>query len=373
MSTRQLIMKVDYFDQAWRAEEAGQGLYDEARIEALIRRCKESGFTHIFWRTSVVGRVAYPSKVMSVFESEYRLAGNVLAKCLAQFDPFAVAIEAARRYKLAIAPWIATVDSYAPGLEDPFFARNPHLLLMDRKNKCVERGVPCYAYPEVRQYRLAEAREVINDYATDGIFYSSHSHNDITHCQGDIEGPLAYGYNPPIAEAYKARYGTDPRTGAFDGEKMSLLRGEFYHQFLREAKDIASRRGGALHLEVAIPDPGTTKILGAGLYAGPRGEYHIPLKELLEVADNVTFHCRPEHVDRIAGIFAECPANRGYWLLIHAGFNRAAAETAMTAWRPVLKKISKIPHLIGFSFHESMAFEFDCPELWDFAEECTSL
>ena len=361
-----LIMKVDYFDQAWRAAVAGQGLYDEARIESLVRRCADTGFTHIFWRTSVCGRVSYPSKVMTPFQAVYRLEENVLAPCMAKFDPLAVAVEAAHRHGIAIAPWVTTVDSYFPGMEDPFFARNPHLLLTDRANNSVERGVPCYAYPEVQQYRLAEASEVVNEYATDGIYYSSHSHNDCTRCEGDVEGKLAYGYNPPFAEAYKARYGSDPRTEAFDEEKLALLRGEFYLQFLRKAQEIARKRRAWLCFDGWTPSvPEDTN--SAGLYAGPRQEYRIALKDLLDVADHINFHNSPDGALLTAPAFAACPANHTYWLEIHVGFSRDAAEKAMAAWQPAVPQAAGFSGLTGFCFHEAMAFEFDCPELWDFA------
>ena len=38
----------------------------------------------------------------------------------------------------------------------------------------VLREVPCYAYPEVREFRLAEAKELM-DYDVDGIMYCAHN------------------------------------------------------------------------------------------------------------------------------------------------------------------------------------------------------
>ena len=376
-----LIMKVDYSDMVHRAHAAGQGLYDEERIDALFRRCKEAGFTHVLWRTSFLGKVCYPSRVMTPVDGDYSLDKSLL-ECMARFDPLSVAVEIARRYKISIAPWITTVDSYWPGNGDPFFARNPHLLLMDRKNERVERGVPCYAYPEVREYRLAEAREVVDEYGVDGIYYSSHSHNDCTRCQGDLEGRDAYGFNPPLAEAYKARYGTDPRKDDFDNEKMQLIRGGFYLQFLEEARKICARKGGSLFLDCAMLNAEVVKAwqarsIGTGLYAGPRYEYYIPWKDVLGVSGDVFLGVigtgGGEAVDDLARIWTDCPSDHAYWFNIHVGGNRGAAEKEMASWRQVLKRAAEFPLLSGFTFHEAMTFEFDCPELWDFALECANL
>lgn len=375
-----LIMKVDYFDQASSATLRGEGLYDEARIAALMSRCAQTGFTHIFWRTSVCGRVSYPSRVMAPFEADYRLSAGALAECMARFDPLEIAVKMAHDHGMKLAPWITTMDSYFPGVADPFFARRPHLLLMNRESTCVERGVPCYAYPEVAEYRLAEVKEVMA-YGADGIFYSAHSHNDCTHCQGDLEGDSAYGYNPPIAEEYQRRHGIDPRTGEFDLGKLRLLRGEFFLDFIRRAYGVVKSAKGDLWLYVEMPEAtNASRNLGCGLYSGPRAEYFIPLEELFGVADHIIFLVYPEtehdvtaFIHALKTILRSCPGGKGYWVEAHVGFSRDEARKCLALWRILAERLAGETGIQGISFHEAMTFEFHYPESWAFAEHCATL
>ena len=309
---------------------------------------------------------------MAPFQSEYRLMPNALAECIARFDPLAAAVEIVHRHGMKILPWITLADSYWPGNEDPFFARHPQLLLMDRQGRCVERGVPCYACPEVRQYRLAEAREVMEQYDCDGIYYSAHSHNDCTRVDGDIAGKNAYGYNPSIAEAYQARHGVDPRAQEVDVESLAAFRGEFLWQFLQETCAAVRRRGGELIFNAELSGPGE---VGGGLHVGPRGEYHItPLGKLFDVGDHFVFSLAPEELDAaLDAKLAALPADKTYHASVHVGFSRSSAEEAIAAWRPALQALSCRKGIAGIHFHEAMAFEFDCPELWNFAEACAAL
>ena len=64
------IMNVDYFDLCWEATKRGEGLYDEGRIERLIAKCAAEDFDTLHWRISVCGKVAYHSKVATVFDAD---------------------------------------------------------------------------------------------------------------------------------------------------------------------------------------------------------------------------------------------------------------------------------------------------------------
>jgi hypothetical protein len=45
-----------------------------------------------------------------------------------------------------------------------------------------------------------------------------------------------FGYNQPIVDEYRSRYGVDIRTQEFDKNLWRYLRGEYVTQFLRELK-----------------------------------------------------------------------------------------------------------------------------------------
>jgi len=107
----------------------------------------------------------------------------------------------------------------------------------------VLRGVPCYAYPEVREFRLAEAKELM-DYDVDSIMYYTHnSHTGLTVVSGEPDGEDLFEYNPPVVEAFQKRYGVDVLKQDFDHEAWYKLLGEFLTRYLQKARGELDKRG----------------------------------------------------------------------------------------------------------------------------------
>ncbi|MCX6993426.1 MAG: hypothetical protein NT011_09835 [Kiritimatiellaeota bacterium] len=63
----------------------------------------------------------------------------------------------------------------------------------------------------------------------------------------------AYGFNPPVAEAYRAAFGSDPRQGPFDAAQLHRLRGDQYTQFVREAAARCRAYGRPLQVHIDRP------------------------------------------------------------------------------------------------------------------------
>jgi hypothetical protein len=76
-------------------------------------------------------------------------------------------------------------------------------------------------------------REML-EYGVDGLYLCVRSHSPWPN-----RGSREYGYNPPVIEEYKQRYGSDPRQAASDSlEEIRFvkLKGEHLTRFLREVK-----------------------------------------------------------------------------------------------------------------------------------------
>ena len=100
----------------------------------------------------------------------------------------------------------------------------------------------CPAYPEVRKYWLDQVQQFI-DWGVDGVEFRWAAHQDTREWD-------AYGFNAPVVEEYKRRYGQDILREDFDRAKWRKLRGEFYTLFYRQAKELLARHGKKMMVEV---------------------------------------------------------------------------------------------------------------------------
>ncbi len=360
----ELIMNVDYFDQCNCAWERSEGLYDEQRIRNLLEKCRDHGFRAVMWRTSVCGKVAYPSKVMTVFDAEYRLSCNSLAEVLATLDPLETAIKWAHRLGLKIHAWVTPFDSYFTGLEDAFFARNPHLLMMSRDGKSVLRGVPCYACPETREYRLREAKELI-DYGVDGIFYSSNSHNICTMAMGDWEGEDAFGFNPEVVEEFKKRYGRDIRKESFDKKAFSRLHGEYLTLFLEEVKGCLKEgqqlfvTGGGLENDEAFYIYGHSKDLNFNTY-WHQVRIQVDLKKWLVTNLVDRYYIAPYYYSEQFPVLRAAYGEKVKYALAPPDPSPGDEGQAGSPMESFLARLAS-GELNGLAFHEAMNFEYGPP------------
>ena len=101
---------------------------------------------------------------------------------------------------------------------------------------------PCY--PEVRRYWIDEIRKRCVDAGVDGITIRVSNHSCWT-----SEREL-YGFNQPVVEEYRKRYGVDIRTEPWDEVKLKQINGEFYTLFLRELKQALAAVQQPLQLHV---------------------------------------------------------------------------------------------------------------------------
>jgi hypothetical protein len=139
------------------------------------------------------------------------------------------------------------------------------------KNSCLP--ALCPAYHEVRRYWLDMIRQFIG-YGVDGVELRCACHLDTTDWN-------AYGFNQPVVDAYKRRYGVDIRNETLDIAKWRKLRGEYYTLFYREAQKLLHQTGKIMQVDVGnenYADPALPQMLNI----------HADWKAWLKFADAVT-------------------------------------------------------------------------------------
>lgn len=109
-------------------------------------------------------------------------------------------------------------------------------------------ATPCEAYPEVRALWLGWVQAML-DAGVDGVDLRISAHGSLT------DEPAAFGWNPPVLEAYRRRFGD----GEIEAGKLATIRGDFYTDFVRAASTLIRQRGRKaqlhLHAEAFRPDP----------------------------------------------------------------------------------------------------------------------
>ena len=129
--------------------------------------------------------------------------------------------------------------------ESRFFTKNSDYYACDRNWQKKHWGVPEYAYPEVREYKCQELSYFLDNYTWDGVYISTRGH------RMPAEHGDQYGFNRPVVDAYRERFGVDILTENFDLEAWRRLRGEFLTQYFRDVRRIVNDRG--LKLIVGVP------------------------------------------------------------------------------------------------------------------------
>lgn len=223
-------------------------------LRQIIRRLAAAGVDQVNWRATVGGKAVYHSKVLQVFDGWYYRYSELEGEFLERHDPLAIVAAECREQGISPWCWIDAFDSYVPGMQETMFERHPSWLLWSRDGNTVLPGVPCYANPRVREYRLRHIREMA-DYGIGGILYSlfnSHATPFLVAGLGGGENaePYSFGFNPEIVEAYERRYGKNILRETFDVEAWGRLQGEQFGDYLKEVRDLLAARGQELDLVI---------------------------------------------------------------------------------------------------------------------------
>jgi len=144
------------------------------------------------------------------------------------------------------------------------------------------KGTLCEAYPEVRAHWLQRIEELLEQ-GVSGIDIRLVGHSAM---DPDF---ASYGYNAPVLEAFRKKFGREPDRGIEDFQRLMRVRGEIFEGFLREARDLIHRYDAKLqvHLHSAYLVPETEGAFRSMVQWG-MPKLQLDWRELLEIADEIT-------------------------------------------------------------------------------------
>jgi len=171
---------------------------------------------------------------------------------------------------------------------------------IDRYGMRVQPGTVEFAYPQVRKDLVRIYSEFLSRYSYDGLWLYSYIEN--FGFRFDDE----FGFNEPIVQEFKKRYGVDIRTQDFDCKAWAALRGEYVTQFLRELKaEIGKQhRKLGLVLDAEIPDR-PQRWLATPATNGV-GEVQIDWRTLVKegIVDELMIYCGGDQTKSIESVLA---------------------------------------------------------------------
>jgi hypothetical protein len=207
--------------------------------------------TTVYWRVSAWYCRNYLEQRRPSFPGYF----DEVDRIWGSFDPLACAVEQAHERDLRIYAYQTIYDEGSPttikyGDSTPFpwqsrfTIEHPEYLVEDAEGKARQWGVLEYAYPEARQYTIGVLTRLLDEYGFDGLYVCTRTHSK------PADRADQFGFNQPVVESYRQRYGTDPRQET-DLQRWRDLRGKFLTQLLRELRAERIERDKAVAL--AIP------------------------------------------------------------------------------------------------------------------------
>jgi hypothetical protein len=249
-----------------------------AGVRHMLDRCKECGWSKIYWRVLDGGRALYKSQLLRPMgqwdEDSYwnpqsdadkalvrRFMPNLDAAGRAamlkkfdaldysQFDPLAEAIRYGHEIGLEIHAWISiNEDDHGWGLQSNFSKQHPEFRWRRRDGRPYHSQLS-FAFPQVREYKLAVLQELLSSYKLDGLFLDWIRTGDVRdNPQNDSSGVANYGY-----EMLPADSGTPvPENG---DDAWVRQRAEPQTEFMREVRKRTRRHRDGFPLAVLVGHP----------------------------------------------------------------------------------------------------------------------
>lgn len=179
---------------------------DDADVDRAVSYAKRVGLNTLIIDNCIVGYAAYPSKV----------EGMVMLPELNGFDVVGSFSRACKEQGLKL---IVMVNGFSSGVSSVQYPENHYLslygdcVMVSKNGNTVDASGVITLEPSesaVREFNLAVAKELAETYEIAGmqvdyiryplpIYYQAHNYED-------------FGYESPVAEAFEAEYGYDPKT-----------------------------------------------------------------------------------------------------------------------------------------------------------------
>lgn len=259
--------------------------WGEEGVKHMLDACKACGWSRVYWRALDGGRSLYKSKLLrsqgrwddgSFWDPQTdedkalakRFSGNLpverahairdqlYALDYAHFDSLAAAVNYGHKIGLQIHAWVSiNEDDHGWGIQSEFSKKHPQFRWVHRDGRTY-RSQLSFAFPEVRKYKLAILKELLSNYAIDGFFLDWIRTGDVRdNPQTDADGVADSGYEEPLVEKFKSKYGKDSRDIPNGDESWVRLRAEPQTEFMRAARRLVNAQKRKLPLAVMVSHP----------------------------------------------------------------------------------------------------------------------
>ena len=317
VSSPELVVDIDVNDEVWLRKEP----MTEADVDALVAEFHSRGCRTLIVRAGCLGLLPYQTELTYPmgFDAEHARAnptslvrdmekyiqqrsawGEKYARVIEAFNPPEAFIQAGHKRGMKVIIWLDLFDDGFPGYRSKFLEENPHLQWTARDGKTYFKGVTSYAWPEARAFRVAQARELLA-WGADGIHCSTSSH--CRHMPNTHEEDF-YGYERPIVDAFKSKYGVNIRSEDFDKEAWHDIKGQAMVELYRDLAELCH---------------GQNKELWIGLQLGRYTQFSVDPHFSANVVMRYTNHWKTLVDDGIADVFivgdyeAMSAPGQAYW------------------------------------------------------------
>lgn len=381
MNAKRLILNMDWGDNALACLQKEGVPYTEERLGRSVQSWASAGFTDVLWRVSCLGRVNQHSaveRVSSMADARWNPGFRPFIEMVERYDPLAVGIRACREHGLRVYAWLDMFDEYWPGRQGRVIDLYPEMRFVDRSGLFYFAGVPNYAHPEVRDFKLRHIAE-ISEYGADGIFLSSRSHSN--HWSPFHQRGM-YGYNAPVTKAYQSRSGVDLTdlqawscqgwpvnhinyTGeAEDSQLLYQIQGEFHTQYLSEVKALLRRSGQELMVDLGMDCCGGVPPIGLAPFTYEVDRWFdegivdgiLPLTTLPGGWERETYDDIEEHFAKAATYAVGNKAHVNVWINVNP-----SKYSGFDALKRMVNDFASAPSsalIQGYAFHEASTFEW---------------
>ena len=291
-----LILSAPLTHSDWVVKDNVPGLDDGlAGVRHMLDMCKAAGWSRIYWRCLDAGRSLYPSKLMDPMgpphgESYFNPKPEEVGKVGAQkndvvlqkmqdryhygtIDSLAEAVRYGHEIGIEVHAWFSiNEDDHAWGWPSRYTVAHPEQRWKRRTGE-VYHSQLSFAYPEVRKYKLAIIKEVLNTYDVDGVFIDWIRTGDVRDPQVDAGGVADYGYEDILVDGFKAEYKIDPRSIPNDDGRWVRYRAEPQTEFMRAVRKLTNSKRPKLPVAVLVQHPWS--------YRGDNPKYADNLRGLL--------------------------------------------------------------------------------------------
>ncbi|MCK5805340.1 MAG: family 10 glycosylhydrolase [Lentisphaeria bacterium] len=183
----------------------------------------------------------FGSHVEKFWRQGDRLAAERLQKLIdAGEDPLRVIVDRAHERGIRINATLRMNANYggepAKAFNGKFYWENLDLRIVNKEGK--PQYHLSYAYPAVREFRLAIIREAAG-YGVDGIHMNFLRH------------PPFFGYDPPLVAAFRKQFGVEPDAVA-DDERWHRLRADIMTEFVRQIRKTLDEVGAQTGKRIAL-------------------------------------------------------------------------------------------------------------------------